>query len=157
RTYGKILVKVVDGKVTAVTPQVIDPIGVQTTKTEVLAGSMCNASTACPAATPAWTCSSTTAAMGVCKRDITDCSGATPANACPPGFTCDTAGKFPKRQCTKVVVANDPVADAMIKPWKANLAAKFDVKVGTTTALLNRGSYACPAGITCVNNPTYLE
>lgn len=97
RTYGKVQLKVVDGKLQSKTGEIVDPIG---TTTAILA------------------------------------TGATcPTTACPDAsFTC-TSGK-----CVKVVKDPDPDAEALIKPYRDQLSAKFDVKVGVATDLFVRDS-----------------
>jgi len=148
RTYGRTKIKVVNGVVTVVEPEVLEPIGKQTTKTDVLIDSTtmvatsCSSTTACPTATPAWTCSSTTTTSGVCRRAHNCKTGGT--TTCPTGWTCSTDGTT----CSRQVKAADPAFTPIAAPWKATLAAKFDGQIATTTGVFLRGP-TCPPGQTC--------
>lgn len=50
---------------------------------------------------------------------------------CPTDFTCVPGSTPSKDLCVKDVKTADPDAVPLIAPWKAGLAAKFDVKLGT--------------------------
>lgn len=157
RTYGISNIKVVKGKVESVDAKVYDTLGKLSNKNDILIDSttmkpqVCNSTNPCPTSTPAWTCSSTTTANGACRRAHNCKTGGT--TTCPTGYTCSTDGTT----CTKVVVAGDPAADALIAPWKATLSAKYDVKVATTTGDYLRGP-TCPPASTCPPTPTvYME
>jgi len=151
RTYGRTKIHVEKGVVTSVTPEVLDPIGKQSTKKDVLMDTttmkpvVCKGGTApvaCPTATPAWTCSSTTGADGVCKRSYSCATGG--AVMCPTGWTCSTDGTT----CTRWVKDEDPAFKTVAAPWRKTLAAKFDVEIAKTTGVFLRGP-TCPPGATC--------
>jgi 2',3'-cyclic-nucleotide 2'-phosphodiesterase (5'-nucleotidase family) len=149
RNYGRSLIKVEKGKVTNVTISNVDPLGAQVQNFEILAGKTCTATTDCPTATPAWTCTAS-----VCRRPH-NCTAGTGTTACPTGYTCSSDGK----SCTKSNMTPDAATDALISPWQKSRDTKFGIPVAKTAGLYLRGPTNCPAGVTCVHSstPVYLE
>jgi 5'-nucleotidase len=64
-----------------------------------------------------------------------------PETACPATYTCTTAAGPDLGKCQKNDIPPDPAGDALVKTYKDQLSTKFDVKIGTATALFPRGPY----------------
>ncbi len=110
RTYAKMTIKVVNGVVTSKSdPVIVDPQYVQTAFLGKVDGGTTNI---------------------VC-RDAGSDAGA--PVACPDAtFTCN------KGLCQKTIMAPDPAAEAVIKPYRDKLTEEYDKKIGEVSALLVR-------------------